>query len=557
MSNFIDKVGDYIRGDREVGKLVDSRANLSGADRRKVIETQKRAYKYSDAFSRFSRSNKSWASDFTGRAKGAYNSSYAPIQMANDISFLREEALKVSSVNPHANRAISVLTNWTIMSGINLTVKAKSKGLQRKVSEVASEFFFKSNDCDSTKHGNYLTIEREVASYFFRAGEVLIRARPRNFADNLAVPVAFEVIDPAQLFDGAKPSGVLDGNSYAAGIEFSPLNHPVAYWLYRSNPKDNLTDRRPVRVPVQDNSGNTQIVHLFDKVFPGQIRGIPRATFVIKTVYEQQDLRYSILRRKRMEAKIGMILKEGVLAQENPTLPGISGSNEDLDNSDRASAADVIDFTEESLLRDNAVVVMPEGWSAEHFMMQNVSDYKEFMADLHRTVATGYGVPYSMITSDLTKVSFSGGKLGLLDFKSERLSDQNYFIQQFHYFCWNQFVLAGNRLGLWNQTKIDVGFRYDAFPSGEPDKDAKVLASRREQGGISMTRYCAEYGEDYFEIVDEIAAEDAYLVSKGLGHLTSEAFYKRVTQRVDPDNANNDNDDEGDGNNDDATDSGN
>lgn len=542
MAGFLDKVGDLFRGETRIGAIVDKAVETTGEERRNLITQQQRGQTFMSAYSRFR--DYSYASDFSGRASrsGRLDPSYGPRQLGTDIAYLRDEALRVAMVNPHANKAIEVLTSWTIMSGVNIIVKARTKLLQKRVTESTTKYFIESNDSDSTRHGNYWDFENLVASYYFRAGEVLVRARPRDFSDGLEVPVTFEAIDPVMLYDGAQPQGVRAGNSYAAGIEFSPLNHPEAYWLYRGNPRDNLKDRTPIRVPVKDATGQVQIVHLFDKIFPGQIRGIPRAVLVLATIYEQQDLRYSLLRRKRMEAKIGLILKEGAEATENPDLPGFNQQAEAEGAPSVVNPSDVLAFNEEAMLRDNAVFMLPPGWGVDQLVLQNTADYKEFMADLLRTIATGYGILHSQLTADLSDVPFSGSKMGLLDFKNRRLKDQNYIIGQLHRFVWSNFNTAANRAGMWSDPDVGVQFRYDAFPSAEPEKDSRVIESRLRSGTISRQRACAEFGEDFFEIADEIAVEDAYLRDKGLDHLTSEQIMKKVTSKAGDASATDEND---------------
>lgn len=528
MASFIDKIGDFVRGQASSGAVIDGALDVRGSERRELVTQHARGRTFMQAYNRFTR---------PGVGRVAVDPSYGPRQMGADISYMRDEALRLAMVNPHADRAVHILTNWTIMSGVNFIVKARGKQMQKRVVEAVKTYFIDSTECDSSKHGNYWALERLIVSYYFRAGEVLIRARPRDFSDGLTVPVAFEVIDPVMLFDSGMPpkdvngNTVEPGNTFAAGIEFDPLNAPAAYWLYQSNPRDSMIDRTPVRVPVKDKSGQVQIVHLFEKFFPGQIRGVPRAVRVNAITLESQDLAYSILRRHRMTAKVGLVLKEGANATENPNLPGMNGAaaGEDTGAATRIDRSELLEFIEDGLMRDNAVLPMPPGWDVDQLTLQNMPEYKDFLRDMRETQAAGWGVPYSMLTTDLTQVSFSGGKLGLLDFRNERLSDQNYFRSQLHLFVWSNFCTAANRAGLWADRNIGVEFRYDAFPSAEAEKDAKIVDMRLRNGTISPQRACAEFGEDFYEIVDEIADADEYLRQKGLNHLTSEEIAKKVT----------------------------
>jgi len=297
-----------------------------------------------------------------------------------------------------------------------------------------------------------------------------------------------------------------------------------------------LMDRRPVRVPVvDDRTGMTQIVHLFDKRFPGQIRGIPRAALVVNTVYEQQDLRYSILRRKRMEAKIGLILKAPAADKDDGSRAPLDDViNDDSEYSLDTPAEDVVldqidgvtdarvdpneiaEWLQDGMLEDNMVLPLPAGWESDSIVMQNVSDYKEFMADLHRTVAVGFGVPYAFLTADLTNVPYSGSKVGLLHFKAERVADQEYWIESFCNFVWRGFDLAGKRAGLWQSGDLSCQFRADQFPSVEPQKDIGVIIMKLKNGLISPRRAVAELGENFDEIMAEIKEDKVLLEDIGI-----------------------------------------
>ncbi|MGP5481307.1 phage portal protein, partial [Pseudomonas helleri] len=80
---------------------------------------------------------------------------------------------------------------------------------------------------------------------------------------------------PHDKFEPAK-----NGNSIRAGIEFNPAHQRVAYHMYRVHPRDasslNAGYNQLVRVPAE------QVLHIFEPVEPGQLRGVPRLAPVLK-----------------------------------------------------------------------------------------------------------------------------------------------------------------------------------------------------------------------------------------------------------------------------------
>lgn len=532
MAGMLARIGDFIRGEVAEGQLVDRVApNLPSTQRRQLIRTQKRGTQFVGAFNRVRRMD----SGFHRRERASLLGSSS--SMAMDLALVRDEAVAVARVNPHARNGMRVLVNWTVGDGFNMTVKARNKTIQRRADETYKRWFL-TRECDATRHQNFYGITRLVAKIMYEQGEVLVRLRPRRMQDGLAVPLAIEVIDPVMLYDGGITPKIEPGNRFSMGIEFSPLNHPVAYWLYRGNPNDNLLNRTPIRVPVVDpDTGMRQIVHLFDKEFGFHIRGIPRASIVLKTIYEQQDLRYSILRRKRMEAKIGLIIKAPDKDKDDGSpapladvierdgeysldTPANDGPFEGEDTGDRPftfeDADELAEWIRDGMLEDNMVIPMPAGFDTDSVVIQNVADYKEFMADLHRTIGVGLGVPYAFLTEDLTDVPFSGSKVGLLSFKSARQNDQQYLIDEFCHFVWEGFDQAARMAGLWSFGDVTCHFRANQFPSVEPQKDLGVIVLMMKHSMISPRRAAAMMGEDFDEILAEIEEDKSKLEALGI-----------------------------------------
>lgn len=508
----INRAIDYVTGRSDSGRAVDAAyPNVPMVQRHAMVRGHARQVNYRQAFKRF-------AYGTAGRTGGI--GTFGPNNMTLDLSRIRAEGRRVSQTNPHARQAVRILADWTVGSGFNMTCKAQNKTTQARLDKAVKEWFFTSN-CDANRHGNFYELTHLAYQTVKSAGECLVRVRPRKVSDGLAVPMALEVLPPDYFYEGIKPA-VSAGNSYAAGIEFSPIGHPVAYWLYRGHPDDALTDRTPVRVPIYDNKGVRQIVHLFDREFPGQIRGIPRASIIVNTIYEQNDLRMSILSRKRAEAKNVYWLKTTSDDDTAPPpefgakLPAGSFQDEDGTTIDSLTG-EVVDtpdvpqsdidpdalgaWVQEQLVGEGNIVTLPNDFDIKETQLSTASDYVSFMEDLLNTIATGFGVPSSLMTANLKGVPFSGSKVGFLQFKAEREREQEYWISELCQFVWTNFALAGGRMGMWNPEDVTCDFRANAFPSVEPVKDQAVFKAQLGTLVKSPEQVASEQGQDWEESI--------------------------------------------------------
>ena len=541
MAGLLQRIGDFVRGETAVGRTVDRAApNATPSQRRALIQRQTADERFLNALGETRTANrfigplapgKSWATDFSGRARMAGLSVRGPRTMASSLAYVRHQARHCARTNPHALHAIRILTDWAIGDGINRSFRASSKAVQRRLDETARRWFF-STECDVARRHTIYGLERLIYRTFKTDGEVIIRLRPRKVDDGLAVPLAIEVLEGDYLYDGPRPAGVARGNVYSAGIEFAPIGHPVAYWLYKGHPDDGLIDRTPVRVPVVDAFGTPQILHYVDVTRAGQIRGEPRAAIALETVYGQRDLRLSTLERMRAQSRILHWLTSktdsGNVA-EAQTAYGFDGA--DAYNLDTGEVVDrdavpapsegrdpyeIIDYVNGELLADGTVVPLPSGVDVKESTITTPADYGPIMTDMHREVAVAFGVPYELLTGDLSKINFSSWKAGSNQFKADLLASQGDFIDVVCAFIWTGFAIAGERAGLWSASAVRCEHRANAFPSVEPQKDIGTTILKMRHGLISPRRAAAELGEDLDELVAEIAEDKAKLEALGI-----------------------------------------
>lgn len=231
-----------------------------------------------------------------------------------------------------------------------------------------------------------------------RDGEVLIRERIRRLDDGLPVPIQFQLLEIDWL-DSSK-SGRNGANVIVNGIEYDPLGRPVYYWLFESHPGEQLVTARGVTsrpVPAP------QIIHLYAPERPGQGRGFPRIAPGIARVRDLQLYEDAELHRKNLETRLAVLASGDVSAMSSTTLAG-------------ATAKQTGELGE---LPSGGVMQVPDGVHLTTIQPNAAPGYTDYIKLQLHIFATGYGVPYEMVTGDMSQVNFSSARIRALDFRRE------------------------------------------------------------------------------------------------------------------------------------------
>ncbi|HYD05938.1 MAG TPA: phage portal protein, partial [Reyranella sp.] len=216
-----------------------------------------------------------------GRRLGRWQASAEGI---NSILFASADILRARSrdmarKNPWAQQARNRRTSNAIGTGIKPQSLHPDKAVRRQI-HTKWRRWVKESDA----HGvtNFYGQQAMVSNALFEAGEVFARFRPRLAADGLSVPLQLQLIEAEHVPLNLNIPGQ-NGNVVRAGIEFDRLGRRVAYHMYREHPGDATLLGNPnqlVRVPA------SEVLHVFEPLRPGQIRGIPMMAGVLLRLYE-------------------------------------------------------------------------------------------------------------------------------------------------------------------------------------------------------------------------------------------------------------------------------
>ena len=292
------------------------------------------------------------------------------------------------------------------------------------------------------------------------------------------------------------------GHKIRAGIEFNGIGQRVAYWMHRAHPSDYTTldtaDLR--RVPAE------QVMHLYEPLRPGQLRGQPLLTQVLLRMFHLDKFDdATLLRQEIANLFTGFITKPSPEQEKVDPLTG------------RPIVYD---------LQGVPMVAMEPGTMQELSPGEEItfntppgaaSNYPDFIRQQLMAVAAGIGLPYEILSGDMKGVSDRALRVVLNEFRRRIQQIQhNQLVFQLCRPVWNRWlemaVLSGaisasdfhrNRNQYSRVKWIPQGWAY-IYPV--QDVQSQNLAVR--SGFKSRSEVVSEQGYDSEQIDDEIASDN-------------------------------------------------
>ena len=247
----------------------------------------------------------------TGRRTGGWitGATSADAEVASSAVKLRDRTRSLCRDNPYASRARDVYVANVVGTGI--TVKAGS----------AKEAFEQwTTECDADGMLDFYGLQALVMRCVFESGECLIRYRERRPEDGLLVPLQLQVLEPDYL-DATKTGAVNGGGWLISGIEYNAIGQRVAYHLHNQHPGDVANRSKPLeskRIPAD------QVLHIFERLRPGQSRGVPRMSSILLKMRDLDDYEEAELVRKGIESCFSAIVTTKTMASASPKAQLIS-----------------------------------------------------------------------------------------------------------------------------------------------------------------------------------------------------------------------------------------
>ena len=302
-------------------------------------------------------------------------------EIAADLSTVLDRSRDLARNNPWARRAINAIVNNWVGSGI----RAQWASARRQKRWTG---WFESTDIDADGRLDGYGLQSLIARAVVESGSALIRKRPRRMTDSYSIPLQIQVLEPDWI-DRAKNDFTIDGGYIVQGIQFNALGQRTHYWLYPEHPGDQTHRHSMISQPKPAD----EFLHVYRIDRPGQVHGMPWATGAYLRLRMLDDLHDAVLERQRQSACFMAFVR-------------------DIEPGDATqSTGTLVEKFEPGLIE-----ILPPGKSIEFADPPDAPNHKDLETAVLLAVAADYGIPYEVMTGDLSRVNFSSARMGFQEF---------------------------------------------------------------------------------------------------------------------------------------------
>lgn len=410
--------------------------------------------------------------------------------------------------NPYSKRALEVIANNTIGTGIRPSHQGLTANQTKRVKDVWAAWA-ETTECDYNGQLDIYGLQRQVMHAVARDGECLVVQRV-NRSKNATIPFQLQVLEADYLHSDFYPNFSVDSGNYVMqGVEFNKEGKRVAYWLYEQHPGDPLiyaNSIQPVRVPAD------KVAHIYIQDRPGQVRGIPfgvSAMVKLRDFEEYQDA--ELVRRKVASLMVAFVA--------DSTGSAIGGNNTKK-------------FP--STMKPGSIMELNGGQQVTLSSPPSVDGYAEYSRVVLQSIAAAYGVTYEALTGNLGDVNFSSGRMGWLEFHRNVQDWQyNLIVPKFCDVTYQWFKDGVVIYGAAPKVPTKALWTAPRREMIDPVKEVKGLVDQVRAGFTSRSNVIRMLGDEPDEVLQEMI-EDSKKIDSAKLMLDSDPRFDATRKQENP-----------------------
>lgn len=431
---------------------------------------------------------------------------HRPSRRSADAIIYRDNAMLVARArdlvrnNAVVAGAIRKIVNNVIHTGIRPQAQARGadggpSSLNRAI-EDAWRAWAASN--------GFRQVQELALRHWWIDGEVLVHLWiDQDRLDRGLCPLRLTVLEQDML--DVSVHGALDnGHTAKRGIEFDAKNDPVAYHILTTHPGDagiTALGLDTKRIDARD------ILHIFVPERASQTRGVSMMAPVIQEMTDLSEYQVNERIAARLASAFGIFVKSSMDLPGN-ALGGLDGM---ADESAEPEMSDYID--------PGRIQFLPQGTEIQTAKSDRPgTTYEPYVKTSLKEASVGFGLRYGNFSHDYADSSYSSERSAALDERRGWIGQQRVIIDQLCAPVMRRFLEAAIVSGLLPDAAKDAPIAWQApgWPWIDPTKDAKGAQIELEMGVTTRRKIAAARGDDWDEIVEQLAREDQILRDNGI-----------------------------------------
>lgn len=397
------------------------------------------------------------------------------------------------------NSLISAWVRNIIGSGRKLQVQIEDEKLGNEI-EKLWEKWCKARNCDVTGTQNLNQILRTAVKRKKIDGGVLFLKRYTSYG---VLPFQLQMLEVDEL-DLNQYQPRTKGNKVIGGIELSPDNRPVGYFIrkYSLDGMELLNDAE--YVDAKD------VIFYFSKTRFSQVREMPEMTPVMKRIRDANEFMNAVSVKERINACLAVFIKRLLPTSGLGRSSSSSGNNKYNYNGKMLSPGMINELN----AGDEIQVVNPTGQAA---------DASTFIKTHQRMIAAGNGLSYEATSRDMSQSNYSSARQGIIE-DGETFSDDCEAIESVMDEIYETFIISAVLAGkikipdFWKNKEKYLEHAWVKAPKPwiDPSKEATANKIALETGQKTFKDIAAESGKDWRQAINDMADVQEYAAKKGV-----------------------------------------
>ena len=440
-----------------------------------------------------------------------FNTSFYKInaELKSDYIALTLRARALAKNNETVNSYINLMMRSVLGTGFTLNCTAynddgTSDLIANQTIEDHWQDYMKSYKCyvSADEQMNGLDLDRAIIFNYLVDGQVFLK---KVKSPKSKYGIRFQLIDALDVdvlysFEGDIDR---DGNRICMGIKVDKHGKPLSYFIRKNRSLDYYLagERQEIKAD--------QIIHIYKKLFPNQVRGYTPLSAVLLTLNSIEEYK-----RAEINASILNSCFMGIWQKTSSGADAYSQFNEDEIDQHGDIASE---------LQANSFKFAPQGYSLNQIANNHPnSNVGGFFKAMLKGVAGALGMSYNKISSDYESTSYSSLRQSNMEDEITVKEIQQFIIdkwKQKQFAEWLKYLLLSDLTNL-PYSKIDKfmshNFRGRNFEYLDPAKEMQSIQMRLALGLSSPIEQIHNLGKDPFDVLDSWVKWNEMLKNRGL-----------------------------------------
>jgi len=454
--------------------------------------------RYRTAFEMISDTKKRGA--YEGASKGRRTDGWRALGVSgrteseHGLKILRNRSRDLVRNNPYAKRAQSVYAANIVGTGIVPTPNFNGKSDSAKARRIAALWkkWADTKKCDVDGKLTFGAMQALIMKEVPTSGEILVRRKWRKNNKGLPVPLQLQILD-ADFIDTSKDT-VADANGAVTvqGIVYDAEGQRTGYWLYEQHPNDaKVGGVKSNLVPAED------VLHVYDVGRAGQVRGIPWFAPVILRLRDYDEYEDAQLVRQKIAACFTAFVTD--VDANTPSNPTSQSTNKVAEQ-----------------IEPGLVELLPPGRDVKFANPPGVDGYADYSNVTLHAIAAGLNIPYEALAQDLSKVNFSSGRMGWLEFQRQIENWRWHMVVPDLCMPVFEWFLEAAEMAGENIKGIDADWTAPRREMINPEAETRAMVIGVRAGLLSQPEAIRQLGDDPEKVLAEIAEFAKKLDTDGL-----------------------------------------